>query len=186
MLRFPNLLILPNKVYSLSIKKIDSKRASDRFLIDHAASGVNFLDPLDKWTTFLGVSREFYEDYVFYKLGIPLAWLLVRFIHNHVRSNSLDLLSRDDGQVLTSANFEELLGQEIADAEAEEQLRTLLISWARVHPKGVLEFRDIYVSTDFTVELVKRSLDALKLQGHVRALGQDVYAVEKEILEPVP
>ena len=47
MLRFPNLLILPDKVYSLSIEELNSKRASDRFLIDHTVRGVNFSDPFD-------------------------------------------------------------------------------------------------------------------------------------------
>ena len=59
MLTFPNLLILPDKVYSLTIEVSDSMRTAERFLIDHAVKGVNFLDPYDKWTTSFGVSGNF-------------------------------------------------------------------------------------------------------------------------------
>jgi len=181
MLNFPNLLILPNKVYSLTIEVSDSMRTAERFLIDHAVKGVNFIDPYDKWTTSLGVSREFLEDYAFYNLGVPLEWLLVGFLRHHVTADTLGLLSGDDGQVLTSSNYREYLGHELS--ETEEILRTLLRSWARVHPTGALEFRDLYVSIDCTPEILRRSLNALESQGHLRELGQSVYVVKEGILE---
>jgi hypothetical protein len=177
MLRFPNLLILPDKVYSLSIEELNSKRASDRFLIDHTVRGVNFSDPFDAWTTSLAVSKEFLEDYGLYKLKIPLEWLLIRFLRHHVEADSLNLLSTDDGQVLTSSNFREYLGREFSGTEAEEILRTLIQSWARVHPGGALEFRDLFVSTDFTLEILEPSLEALISQDHIKELGQNVYMV---------
>jgi hypothetical protein len=178
MLRFPNLLILPDKVYSLSIDQVHSTRASDRFLIDHRVRGVNFSDPSDAWITSLAVSKEFLEDYGLYKLKIPLEWLLVRFLRHHVETDSLNLLSSDDGQVLTSLNFVEYLGREFSGTEAEEMLRTLTQSLAAVHPGGALEFRDLFVSTDFTLEILKSSLEALISQGHVKELGQNVYMVK--------
>lgn len=178
MLRFPNLLILPDKVYSLSIEELNSKRASDRFLIDHTVRGVNFSDPLDAWMTSLAVSKEFLEDYGLYKLKIPLEWLLIRFLRHHVETDSLNLLSTDDGQVLTSANFKEYLGREFASEAAEEILRTLLKSWAGVHPGGAVEFRDLFVSTDITLEIFASSLEALISQGHIKELGQNVYVVK--------
>ena len=183
MLNFPNLLILPNKVYSLTIEVSDSMRASERFLIDHAVNGVNFIDPYDKWTTSLGVSGEFLEDYAFYKLGVPLEWLLVRFLRHHVLADTLDLLSGDAGQVLASSNYREYLGHEFSETETEEILQTLLKSWARVHPTGALEFRDLYVSIDCTPEILRRSLNALGSQGHLRELGQSVYVVKEGILK---
>ena len=178
MLRFPNLLILSDKVYSLSIEELKSKRASDRFLIDHTVRGVNFSDPLDAWMTSLAVSKEFLEDYGLYKLKIPLEWILIRFLRHHVETDSLNLLSADDGQVLTSSNFKEYLGREFASTEAEEILRALLESWAGVHPGGALEFRDLFVSTDFTLEIFSSSLKALISQGHIKELGQNVYTVK--------
>ena len=178
MLRFPNLLIMPEKVYSLSIEELDSKRASERFLIDHTVRGVDFSDPLDAWMTSLAVSKEFLEDYGLYKLKIPLEWLLIRFLRHHIETDSLNLLSADDGQVLTSSNFREYVGREFANAEAEEILRTLIQFWDEVHPGGALEFRDLFVSTNFTLETLESSLKALISQGHIRELGQNVYVVK--------
>ena len=184
MVHFPNILILPDKVYSLSIQKAESKRALDRFLFDYTVHGVSFTDPYDKWRTLLGVSKEFWEDYPFYKLGVPLEWLLLRFLHHHLTAKSLDLLSGDNGQVLNSSNFRTLLGREVSETEEEESLRILLKSWAAVHPKGVIEFKDIYISSHFTAEALRQSIETLKSKGHLKDLGQNVYLVEKKILAP--
>ena len=178
MLRFPNLLILPDRVYSLSIEELHSKRASDRFLIDHRVRGVNFSDPFDAWMTFLAVSKEFLEDYGLYKLKIPLEWLLIRFLRHHVETDSLNQLSPDDGQVLTSSNFKEYLGREFSDEEAEETLQTLIQSWAGVHPGGPFELRDLFVSTDLTLEVLASSLQTLISKSHIKELGQNVYMVK--------
>jgi hypothetical protein len=183
MLHFPNILILPDKVYSLSFQKAESKRALDRFLFDYSVQGVSFSDPYDKWKTLLGVSKEFWEDYPFYKLGVPLEWLLVRFLHHHLTAESLDSLSGDNGQVLNSSNFRTLLGSEMTETEGEESLRILLKSWAEVHPQGVIEFKDIYVSSHFTAETLRQSIETLKSNGHLKDLGQNVYLVEKKIIE---
>jgi hypothetical protein len=183
MVHFPNILILPDKVYSLSIQKAESKRALDRFLFDYNAQGVSFSDPYDKWRTLLGVSREFWEDYTFYKLGVPLEWLLIRFLHHHLVAKSLDLLSGDNGQVLNSSNFKTLLGHEMTESEGEESLRILLKSWAEVYPKGVIEFKDIYVSSHLTAESLRQIIETLKSKNHLKDLGQNVYLVEKKILE---
>ena len=183
MVHFPNLLILPDNVYSLSIQKAESKRALDRFLFDFTVHGVSFTDPYDKWRTLLGVSREFWEDYTFYKLGVPLEWLLVRFLCHHLKAKSLDLLSGDNGQVLNSSNFRTLLGLEVDETEREESLKLLLKSWAEVHPKSVIEFKDIYVSSEFTAQNLRQSIETLKSKGHLKDLGQNVYLVEKRILE---
>lgn len=181
MLRLPNLLILPDKVYGLNIVVSDSKRASDRFLLDHEVQGVNFSDPFDKWTASLGVSREFLEDYALYKLKVPAEWILIRFLNNHIKTDSLELLSGDDGKVLTSSNFKECLGHEFSPAEAEETLRILLQSWARVHPTGALELRDLYVSTELYPEILKQSLGGLVQQEYIKELGQNVYVVKEAI-----
>ena len=178
MLRFPNLLILPDKVYSLSIEEVNSKRASDRFLIDHRVRGVNFSDPFDAWMTSLAVSKEFLEDYGLYKLKMPLEWLLIRFLRHHAETDSLSLLSSDDGRVLTSSNFSEYVGREFTSTEAEEILRTLIQSLAGAHPGGAFEFRDLFVSTDFTLKTLASSLRALISEGHIKELGQYVYMVK--------
>ena len=183
MVHFPNIMILPDKVYSLSIQKAESKRALDRFLFDFTVQGVSFTDPYDKWRTLLGVSREFWEDYTFHKLGVPLEWLLVRFLSHHLKAKSLDSLSGDNGQVLNSSNFRTLLGLEVDDTEGEEPLRKLLKSWAEVHPKGVIEFKDIYVSSDFTPKTLRKIIETLKSKGHLKDLGQNVYLVEKKVFE---
>ena len=128
--------------------------------------------------TSLAVSKEFLEDYGLYKLKIPLEWILIRFLRHHVETDSLNRLSTDDGQLLTSSNFKEYLGRELASTEAEEILRTLLESWTGVHPGGALEFRDLFVSTDLTLEIFASSLEALVSKGHIKELGQNVYMVK--------
>jgi hypothetical protein len=183
MVHFPNILILPDNVYSLSIQKAESNRALDRFLFDYTVHGVSFADPYDKWKTLLGVSREFWEDYPFYKLGVPLEWLLVRFLCHHLKAKSLDLLSGDNGQVLNSSNFRTLLGLEVDEREREEQITILLKSWAKVHPKGVIEFKDIYVSSHLTASTLRQSVETLKDKGYLKDLGQNVYLVKKKIFE---
>ena len=185
MVHFPNILILPDNVYSLSIQQAESARALDRFLFDYTVHGVSFTDPYDKWRTLLGVSREFWEDYPFYKLGVPLEWLLMRFLHHHLKAKSLDLLSGDDGQVLNSSNFRSLLGREVDESERERSLTFLLKSWAEVHPKGVIEFKDIYVSTDVISQTLRQSIETLKFKRYLKDLGQNVYLVEKKIFEVV-
>ena len=102
----------------------------------------------------------------------------IRFLRHHVEKDSLNLLSTDDGQVLTSSNFKEYVGREFASTEAEEILRTLIQSWAGVHPGGALEFRDLFVSTDFTLEIFASSLETLISKGHIKELGQNVYMVK--------
>ena len=183
MVHFPNILILPDNVYSLSIQKAESNRALDRFLFDYTVHAVSFADPYDKWRTLLGVSREFWEDYPFYKLGVPLEWLIVRFLCHHLKAKSLDLLSGDNGQVLNSSNFRTLLGLEVDETESEEQLTILLKSWAKVHPKGVIEFKDIYVSSHLSANTLRQSVETLKDKGYLKDLGQNVYLVEKKIFE---
>jgi hypothetical protein len=59
----------------------------------------------------------------------------------------------------------------------------LLKSWAEVHPQGVIEFKDIYVSSHFTAETLRQSIETLKSNGHLKDLGQNVYLVEKKIIE---
>jgi hypothetical protein len=183
MVHFPNILILPDNVYSLSFQKAESNRALDRFLFDYTVHGVSFADPYDKWRTILGVSREFLEDYPFYKLGVPLEWLLVRFLCHHLKAKSLDLLTGDNGQVLNSSNFRTLLGLEVDERESEEQITILLKSWAKVHPKGVIEFRDIYVSSHLSASTLRQSVETLKDKGYLKDLGQNVYLVKKKIFE---
>jgi hypothetical protein len=186
MVHFPSILILPDNVYSLSVQKTESERALDRFLFDFIVHGVSFADPYDKWKTVLGVSREFWEDYTFYKLGVPLEWLLVRFLCHHLKAKSLDLLSGHNGEVLNSSNFRTLLGLELGESEREESLKILLRSWAEVHPKGVIEFKDIYVSSHLTAKTLRQSMETLKSQGYLKDLGQNVYLVEKKISEFSP
>ena len=181
MLRLPNLLIWPDKVYGLTVEESNSKRASNHFLMDYQVRGVNFSDPFDKWEASLGVSKEFLEDYALYKLSVPAEWILIRFLNNHVKADSLELLSGAGGQVLTSSNFKEFLGRQVSEIEAEELLRKLLRSWARVHPAGALELKDLYVSTDLTPEILRRALEALEDQDHLKELGQNVYVVKEEI-----
>ena len=69
------------------------------------------------------------------------------------------------------------------ETEREESIRTLLSSWAEVHPKSVIEFKDIYVSSDFAAHTLRQSIEILKSKGHLKDLGQNVYLVEKKIFE---
>ena len=83
--------------------------------------------------------------------------------------------------MLTSSNFRECLGHEVSEIEAEELLRTLLRSWVTVHPTGAVELKDLYVSTDLTPKILKRALEALGNQDHIKELGQNVYVVKERM-----
>ena len=133
---FPKHLILPHKVYTLLFSdRITGGRAFDRELADFLVELKNPSDPKDKVTTYLGTSRELFDDYPSFRLPVPIEWILGRFLAHHVRSNTLDLISGANGDVLKTTTFKSYLGQlDIDDTEVDEVLFDLLSSWVRVFP----------------------------------------------------
>ncbi len=183
MAQFPSHLILSDKVYNLSVSKANGRRAFDRGLIDFRVEGVNPLSSSDKWKTLLGMSEELSWDYPSFKQSVPLEWVLFRFLSHYVRTNSVHILSGLGGEVLTTATFKDYLGREMADNDAEQILRVILGSWVRVFPEENIALRDIYVSTDFPVEILKRGINSLKFSGHIEEINPDEYKVKPSIFD---
>lgn len=122
----PKYIILPNKVYELSISKTTTERAFYRNIIDFQVAAHNPLNNTDAWATLIGLSNDLSEDYPSYKQQVPLEWVLIRFLSHHVRTNSVHILSGRGGEVLLTASFRDYLGKEVADDDAEEVLRIVL------------------------------------------------------------
>ena len=181
--KFPKNIILPDKVYSLSIQQATGGRAFDRMLVDYLAVLNNPQNPQDEQRTRLGTSREFADDYRGYRLPVPLEWLLARFLSHHVRTNSVHILSGPGGAVLTSENHADYLGKDAIDDEIEQPLRLILSSWVRVFPKEEVTLGDLYGSTDVPLELLKRGLNFLKHLGHIEETKPDTYKVAPSIFD---
>lgn len=184
--QFPEHLILPDKVYQLSVSRANGGRAFDRGLVDFYVKGINPLSASDTWSTLLGMSEELYEDYPSFKQSIPLNWLLLRFLCHHVRSNSLDILSGHGGEVLTTKTFQDYLGREPSDHNALQILLVILGSWVRAFPEKRVVLRDIYVSTDLTIEILKRAINTLKFAGHIEDKGSDEYIIKPGVFSMMP
>lgn len=183
MSNFPPHIILPDKVYSLSITQASDGRAFERILWDHFAEGRNVLNPKDTWRTRIGSSYELAEDYPSYKLSIPLEWLLIRFLTHHVRTNSVDIISGPGGEVLKSSNFKDYLGRETDDDEAEQSLRVILGSWIRAFPKEPITMGELFVSTDISYDLLIRGLNYLEHLGHIEKTDPDRYKISPLIFD---
>ena len=178
----PKHLILEDRVYQLSVSPAqNSDRAFDRGLVDFRVEGTNPLTPSDKWRTLLGMSEELCHDYPSYKIQIPLEWLLFRFLCHHARTNSIHVLKGTGGQVLMSTTFQTYLGSVNVDEQADEMLRTVLSSWVRAFPEQPVEIRDLFVSTDITLDMLKRSINSLKFQNQIEEVSENTYNVKPSI-----
>lgn len=188
MSKYPEHLILSNKVYNLSVSSTrpNSGRAFDRGLVDLCVKGENPLSSFDKWRTSLGMSEELYKDYTGFGQTIPLEWVLFRFLSHHVRTNSVDILAGSGGEVLTEANFNDYLGKEVTDNEAEQMLRVILRSWVHVFSGKNIRLYEIYVSTDIPIDILRRNINALKFLGHIEEINQDTYKVKPSIFDNLP
>ena len=178
----PSYLVLPNKVYRLAISESDGYRAFSRDLIDFWVKGENPLDPEDSWRTLLGFTLELSLDEPRISRIVPLEWVLFRFLAHHVRSNSVHLLSGKGGEVLTTRSFEDYSGQSVPDDAAEQMVRTILTSWVRVFPDKSIELADVFISTDVTLEVLKRALNSLLFQGHIIE-DNDAYRIKPSIMD---
>ena len=179
----PKYLVLPDKVYALSANKIDGGRAFDRMLVDYLVEGVNPMSDSDTWTTRLGMSRELSDDYPSFKEPVPIEWVLFRFLCHFVRTNSVHVLSGNNGQVLTSTSYKEYLGYEPAEEDADLMLRTIFGSWVRVLPEKTISLADVYASTDLTLNQLKRSINALIFQGHIQETEKHSYKIRPSIFD---
>lgn len=182
----PRHLILADKVYKIDITQpITGGRAFNRGLIDFRVEGLNPLDSQDRWRTLLGMSEELYADYPGFRLPIPLEWLLFRFLCHHVRTNSIHILSGPGGEVLKTTDFEDYIGNKIDDDQAEEILRTVLSSWVRTLPQEKVELRDIYVSTDLSLDILQRAINSLIFQNHIEESDHNSFLVKPSIFREV-
>jgi hypothetical protein len=178
----PKHLILEDRVYQLSVSLAqNSDRAFNRGLVDFRVEGTNPLTPSDKWRTLLGMSEEIYHDYPGFNIQIPLEWILFRFLCHHARSNSIHVLKGPGGQVLMTTSFQAYLGSVIADEQADEMLRTVFSSWVRAFPEKPVELGDLFVSTDITFDMLKRSINSLKFQDQIEKVSEYTYNVKPSI-----
>jgi hypothetical protein len=118
----PTYLILPDKVYVLTAEKATGGRAFDRELIDYLVEGANPLSDSDTWRTRLGMSRDLSDDYPSFKEPVPLGWVLFRFLCHFVRTNSIHILSGNNGQVLTSTSYKDYLGHDLPEKDSDHTL----------------------------------------------------------------
>lgn len=182
---FPKHIIFPDKVYTLSFSdKITGGRAFDRMLVDFIVELQNPLNSRDRATTYLGTSRELFDDYPGFKISLPFEWILGRYLARHVRSNSLDLISGAKGDVLKTTTFKSYLGRlDIDDREVDKVLVELLSSWIRVFPKKNILFSDIYVSTDIHISKIERGINGLKFMGYIEELSNSLFRVLPKVLD---
>jgi len=185
MKNFPKHIILPEKVYTLSFSdRITGGRAFDRMLIDFIVDLQNPIESKDKATTYIGSSRELFDDFPSFKIDIPFEWILGRFLSFHVRHNSLNKISGRNGDVLKSTTFNSYLGiLDIEDKEIDKTIITLLSSWLRVFPDKNILFSDLYVSTDIHISGIKRSINALKFMGYMEELSDSMLRPLPKILD---
>ena len=182
----PNYLILSNKVYKLSVSEaINSDRAFKRDLIDFQVEGLNPLDPADNWRTLLGISEELSSDYPSFRLQIPLKWLLFRYLCHYVRTNSVHILSGPGGEVLKTTTYKDFLGDTIDDNQGEEILRMILLSWIQIIPLEAVEFCDLYVSTDMSLNNLKRAINSLIFQKHIEESEPNKFIVKPSIFRDI-
>ena len=177
----PEYLALPDRVYTLTAERADGGRAFDRMLVDYFVEGRNPMSDTDTWSTRLGMSRELSDDYPSFKEAVPIEWVLFRFLCHFVRTNSVQILSGNSGQVLTSSSYRDYLGSEGAEKDADQMLRTILGSWVRVLPEKAISLADVYASTDLTVAQLKRSINALIFQGHIQETKEHTYKIQPSI-----
>ncbi len=179
----PKYIVLPDKAYTLTVKRANGKRAFDRMLVDYLVEGTNPQSASDRWTTNLGMSRELSDDYRSFKEPVPIEWVLFRFLCHFVRTNSIQVLSGNSGQILTSTNYKDYLGHEPAEQDADQMLRIVLGAWVRVFPENTIGLADLYASTDLTANQLKRSINAFISQGHVVETEKGTYKIRPSILD---
>lgn len=161
MFNFPRHLILPERVYIISvIYQSEVGRAVNRDLFDYFIELKNPLDKTDSRKLLLGMTKALALGYRERK---PLEWLLCRFLCDHIKSNSVHLLDGNDGEVLSFDNYKKYLGQTTTNEEIQEILRYIFDSWIRTFPEETLSWREIYVSA-ITVpeESLKKGLEAFQ------------------------
>jgi hypothetical protein len=185
MKNFPKHIILPEKVYTLSFSdRITGGRAFDRMLVDFIVDLQNPIESKDKATTYIGSSREFFDDFPSFRIDIPFEWILGRFLAFHVRHNSLNKISGRNGDVLTTTTFNSYLGKlDVGEKEIDNTIITLLSSWLRAFPDKNILFSDLYVSTDIHISGIKRSINALKFMGYMEELSDSMLRPLPKILD---
>jgi hypothetical protein len=179
--KFPQNLILKDKIYGLSVKPIKSKRAFERKLIDYRVHLTNPVDQNDSQDTLLGMTDFLHETY---RKEIPLEWLLSRFLVEYIRSDIFHLLGDVDGHVLDQTNYENYLGQKIiSNTQADKQLWTILDSWIRVFPKKEISWLDIYVSITITKSILDRSINSFIHIDRMKETMKGMYEISQKFLD---
>jgi hypothetical protein len=172
---------LADKVYNLNVSdpKNNTNRAFERGLIDFQVEGQNKRLTSDHWATLLGMSEELFYSYQGYNITAPLEWLLFRFLAHHVRTNSVSLINGMGGAVLTTTTFKNYLGN-IGDIEqAKESLIVVLSSWVATFPNEPIEFGDLFISTDISLDILERTLNNYIFNKYIEEINNSkVYQIK--------
>jgi hypothetical protein len=83
-------------------------------------------------------------------------------------------------------SFQTFLGSVIADEQADEMLRTVLMSWVRAFPEEPVVLGDLFVSTDIKFDMLKRSINALIFQDQIEEVSEYTYSVKSSIFNNSP
>jgi hypothetical protein len=177
------LLILSDDTYKIEMEARESDRAFDRYLIDFTLDYTSVSNPKRPKRALVGGTRELFEDYPSFKIDVPLDLLILKLFRNHFIANTLDVLSQKGGPVLTTENFREYLG-EVADlARAETIARDLLANAFRAEPEVVIQLEDLFVSSDLTFEVARRTLRFLESMGELQKVGDGQYKIQRDLVK---
>jgi len=176
MFNFPRYLIFPDKIYILSVlHQTELDRAFERDLIDYLVELKNPMDPADAQSLLLGMAKNLVQGY---RERIPIEWVLCRFLCDHVRSNSLQLMHGRNGEVLNFKNYKKYLGPATSDAETKQTLSYIFNSWIRTFPHENLSWRAIFVSAiSIPEETLKKCINDFRLEDFIRETKKEEYTL---------
>ena len=182
----PNYFILSDRLYKLDLSPArNSSRAFNRGLIDYYVEGVNPINLHDKWQTVVGISEELGEDFAGFQINIPLQWILFRFLCHHVRTNSVHILSGPGGEVLTTKNFQNYVGDSPEANQAEVVLRSVLASWVKTLPGNEVRLADLFVSTDLSLDTLQRTINSLVFKNDLEKIDESKFIVKPSIFKSI-
>ncbi len=179
----PQFLILEDRVYKLTISHLQhGDRYFERGLEGYEVKVTNPIDASDLWSTRLEIWKEIYNDYP-NSIEEPLIWILIRFLYRHVRSIPIELLKKGSKSLtLLPTDVKDLRDSISSDDIAEDELRSVLSSWARVYSEEPVEIASLFVSTNIKLDTLKRSLKSLVIQDQITKVAPNSYRVKSSLL----
>lgn len=178
---FPEYVVAGDRLYQIGVSQARTGRASKRDLTDFA---VELTDPLSqaKERTFVGMTWELGEDFPGFRVPVPLRWLLTRFLVHHVAAGNTRLLRSDTGPVLTTTTYSDYLGEPADPDSADQAVVRVLKAWLRGGVQEPVTLSALFVSTNLDIGSLRRSVNALVVQGYLHPEQDGAYAIEPRVL----